>query len=474
MDNHTKIIINRLSKKTGTELTSRHMKVLRYAYHYYRKHRVGPLYKNIYKNTGMTKESIETLFPHGLNSVYTWVGIPIQSSKDGCKPMAEIAVENYREVYLDYNGTTPIRGEVAEALVRYYSDAFGFGNPSSSTSPGREAYDIVYNSRVQISDCLGVQPENIIFCGSGSEANNFAVKGIAFQHLEKKGHIISSNVEHPSIMQTMLYLQKLGFRVTYLDVDNQGRLDPDALKKNMTNDTILVSVIAANNEIGTINPLADIGEICRQYDVPLMVDAVQAFGKMKLAPKETGISLLSFSGHKIYRPKGIGALYIDEKVALHPLIHGGEQEYGYRAGTENVGSIMAFGLASKLIHREMESENRRLYELQKYFLEQLGGIEPGYILNGSHSDRLTNNVNIGFPGVDSGSLLLSLNRIGIYVSSGSACSAGKTEASHVIKNIGVDTHRYGIIRFSSGLHTTRDDLDYLLNYLPDILTSVRS
>ncbi len=449
------------------------MDILKYAYDYYEKNRVGPLYQNIKKNTGATKEEIEQLFPHGLDSVYTWVGIPIQTGRDLCKPMANVHVENHREVYFDHNATSFIRDEVKKSLTNYYSGTSGFGNPSSSTYPGKISYDIIRKSRLQVSECLKVNPEEIVFTGSGSEANNAAIKGIAFKHYAEKGHIISSKVEHPSVLKALEYLEDLGFEVTYLNVSKDGRVTAQSVKDNLRDNTILVSIMAVNNEIGTINPISEIGEVCQAAAVPLMVDGIQGFGRIKLLPGKMGISLLTLSGHKIYAPKGVGALYVSKGVSIVPLIHGGEQEYGLRAGTENIGSILAFGLAAKLACSEMEKENRRLLELRDCFLEGLRKIEPGIIVNGSLEHRTANNLNIGFPGIDSGSLLLSLNQIGVYVSSGSACSAGSVDASYTIKALGVDTDRYGIIRFSFGLPNTREDVEYLLKYLPTILKQLK-
>lgn len=472
MDNFSKALINRMARKTGTTLTVEHMKILSYAWEYHAKHKVGPLFRNIRKHTGATKEDIERLFPHGLGSVYAWVGIPVQSAETGCKPMASIQMDERRDVYLDYNATTPVRKEVAKCLMQYLEDPLGFGNPSSSTSLGRRAYETLEAARAQVAGCLQAKPENILFTGSGSEANNMAIKGVAAQHFPRKGHIISSPIEHASVLSPLRYLQELGFEVSFAEVDRDGLVSAEAVRRHIRRDTILVCIMAANNEIGTINPLREIGETCRNFGIPFMVDAIQAFGKIALSPGEMGISLLSLSGHKIYAPKGVGALYIDERLSLTPLIHGGGQEFGLRAGTENVGSIAALGLASVLIHREMEEERRRLTELRDYFLERLAKVAPDFIVNGSLQSRLPNNLSIGFPGVDSGSLLLSLNQAGIYVSSGSACSSGSTEASHVLREIRADTENCGVIRFSFGVPTTREDIDYLLKYLPPILANL--
>lgn len=472
MNNLLKTMVNRMSKISDTALTDKHLKVLEYAQLYYEQHKVGPLYQNIKKHTGVSREEIDLLFPHGINSVYTWVGIPIHSTDNPCKPLANVTVDDFRRVYLDYNATTPLRKEIIESLATHFENPLSFGNPSSSTTLGKKAYDLVYLARAEIARGLKVKPEEIIFTGCGSEANNLALKGIAFQHLEKKGHLISSAIEHPSVLRTLEFLQKLGFEVTYLAVDQEGRVSPQAVADHLRQDTILVSIMAANNEIGIINPISEIGLICQNAGIPLMVDAIQAFGKIPLAPKEMGISLLSMSGHKIYAPKGIGALYVDKGISLTPLIHGGGQELGLRAGTENVSAIIAFGKAASLAQREMEQENRRLQELRDFFLTQLRQTVPNFIVNGSLEGRLNNNLSIGFPGVDSGSLLLSLNQIGIYVSAGSACSAGSKDVSHVLRAIGVDTDYYGVVRFSFGLQTTQEDLEYMFKYLPEILNQL--
>ena len=474
MDNYAKTLINRMSQLTGTALTSEHLKVLEFAYDYYEKNDVGPLYQNLLKHTGTSKRDIESLFPHGLHSIYSWVGIPIQSTNDLCKPIPIIPLDEYREVYLDHNATTYIRDEVRRLLVEYDSGGLGYGNASSSTYLGKQAYDIIQTARAQIADSQKVAPKEIVFTSGGSEANNLAVKGIVFRHLEKKGRIITDRVEHPSILRTTHFLKKIGFDVQYLDVNREGRVSPQAVQDHLTDDTLLVAIMAANNEIGTINPVEEIGRSCADAHVPFMVDAVQAFGRMALQPKEMGISLLSISGHKIYGPKGVGALYVDEGISLTPLIHGGKQEHGLRAGTENVGSIAAFGEAARLITSEMPVENSRLIELRNFFLKGLEKIEPECIVNGPLDNRLPTNLNIGFPDIDSGALLLSLNQIGVYVAAGSACGAGSKEASHVIQAIGMDTDRYGTIRFSFGLKTTKEDLEYVLQYLPNILKELKN
>lgn len=473
MNNHALTMIQHMARRSGTLLTDQHLKVLDFAHEYYAMNRVGPLYPNIQRATGSSKEDIRALFPYGLNSVFTWVGIPVHTPEHPCKPMASVEVEDYREVYLDHNATTYLRPEVRDFLVDLYANGTGYGNPSSSTGPGARSHEIVRKARAQVAKCLAVEPHEIIFVGCGTEANNLAIKGVAFGHLGRPAHVVTSKIEHPSVLETMQFLEELGFDVTYIDCDEGGRLRPADVEAAIQDNTILVSLMAVNNEIGTINPIGEIGRICEAAGVPLMSDCVQAFGKIPLRPKRDGISMASFSGHKIYAPKGIAALYIDDSISLTPLLHGGGQEGGIRSGTENVDLIAAFGQAAELIHREREPENKRLRELQQYFLTKLREVEPECTVNGSTDDRIPHNLSIGFPGVDSGSLLLSLNEIGIYISSGSACHAGSEEASHVLSAMGADTENFGSIRFSFGLQTAREDLDYLFRYLGEILERLR-
>ncbi len=476
LNNYIKTYINQMARRTNTQITEKHRDVLKFAYNYYEKNSVGPLYKNIERYTGVSKKELESLFPYGLNSVYTWVGIPIQSVNDSCKPIATVHVENKREIYFDHNGTTYIRPEVKKLLEGYYRGDVGYGNPSSSTHIGRRAFNQIKDARKIIADCIKVKPGEILFTGCGSESNNYAVKGIGLKYMQtkSKGHIITSQIEHPSVLESIQFFGMFGFDITFLDTNSEGLISAQDVQNALRCDTLLVSIMAVNNEIGTVNPISEIGEICRLAEVPFMVDAIQAFGKIELKPKEMGISLMSFSGHKLYAPKGIAGLYVDESISLVPLIHGGEQEFHKRAGTENVGHIMALGLAVKLAHKEMDTEMNRIAELRDYFLNNLKHYTPGYIINGSLKKRLPTNLNIGFPNVDSGALLLSLNKIGIYVSAGSACSAGSKEASSVIKSLGVDTDTYGSIRFSFGLESKKEDIDYLFQYLPDILDQIKA
>lgn len=473
MNNYVKTNIHLMAKLTKTNLTDKHFEVLEYAYNYYQKHKVGPLYANILKNIAVRKEDINSMFPYGLNSVYTWVGIPIHTTKDGCKPAATVNVENPREVYMDYNGTTPLRPEIVSYLNNFFSEKNTYGNPSSSTRLGETTFNMIENAKERILHHLNAKYGKIIFTGCGTESNNFAIKGIAFKHFEKKGHIITTEYEHSSVLKTVKFLETLGYTATYIKPNREGFIKPEDIERAIQEDTILVSVVYANNEIGTINDIERIGKICKWKNVPFMTDAIQAFGKIPIDVETSNIDILTFSGHKIYAPKGIGGIYLSKNIELIPLLHGGEQEYGLRGGTENVAYITALGLASNYAYKEMESEAKRLNSLKAYFIDELTKIEPEITINGTMERRLPNNLNVGFPNYDSGSILLSLNQIGAYVSSGSACSSGSREVSHVIKSIGVDTEKYGVVRFSFGLFTTKEDLDYVLQYLPEILRQLR-
>lgn len=463
-----------MSRSTGTTLTERHMQILEYSYNYYITNKVGPLLHILKKNLSVTKEELNTLFPNGLYSIYTWVGIPIQSTDEPpCKPLASVEVENFREVYFDHNATTYIRDEVKKALNDYYNGKYGYGNPSSSTTIGKYAYEKVFEARKIIADSMNVSPDEIIFTASGSEANNMAIKGIAFNHLETKGHIITTKIEHSSILHTIEWLETIGFEATYLDVNEDGAISLQQLTDSIRPNTILIAAMAVNNEIGIINPVDEIGVIASKHNIPFLCDAIQAYGKTPLNPKRSKISLLSISGHKIYVPKGIGVLYKDENINITPLIHGGGQEAGLRSGTENVGYIIGFGKGAELMYNEMFSEKTRLINYRNAFLNRLKDVEPGYIVNGPLTNRIHNNLNIGFPGVDGGALQLSLNNIGIYASSQSACSSGSKETSHVLLALGKDIDNYGVIRFSFGLKNNNEDLDYFFKYLGEILRQLK-
>jgi cysteine desulfurase len=476
MDSHTKTLIGHMVKRTRTTFTERHQKVLEFAYEYYARHSTGPLYHGIKKNTGVSQAELDQMFPNGLASVYMWVGIPVHAGQKVCKPAVSLQMDELRQVYLDYAATTPLLDEVAEGIGQVHAGEPLLGNPSSSHKVGKRAYEVVAQARERLGECLGVDPQAIVFTSGGSEANNLALKGLAFQRLSetgKRGHIVSTQIEHSSVLSSLKFLESLGFTVSLVEPSRDGSVLVSAIERALSPETFVVSVMAANNETGVTNPIGDIGALCQRMAIPLMVDAVQCFGKRPLNPTELNVSLMSISAHKIGGPKGMGALYIQPGLRLAPLIHGGDQEHGLRAGTENVMHIHAFGIAAAAVRETLPIFAQRLASLQDYFLQGLKAVEKRFVINGNLFAKLPHIVNIGFEGIDSGSLLLSLANIGVSVAAGSACTAGKGESSHVLRAMGVNTDKYGTIRFSFGLGTKKDDLDYLFKYLPTILSQLR-
>lgn len=377
--------------------------------------------------------------------------------------------ENLREVYLDNNSTTKIRSEVELLMTEYVQGCYGYGNPSTITSQGGTAANMLQAARIRIAKVIHAESGEIYFTGSGTEANNLAIKGIAFEHMQQKGHIVTTMVEHPSVLESMKYLEKLGFRITYLKPDHYGAIKPSSVYGALQKDTILVSIMAANNEIGTLYPIHEIGLLCKDKRIPFMVDGIQAFGKMPINVREMNVTLFTFSGHKIYGPKGVGGIYIRSGTILTPLLHGGGQEKGIRSGTENVGHIIALGLAAELADKEMGEENKRLKRLRGLLLDGLKKIEPNIIVYGSTENKFNGLLSVGFRGFHSNLLVRELNRIGISVSSGSACNSIKTAPSHVMKAIEADTQKVAVIRFGLGRFSEEADIRYLLKYFADVL-----
>lgn len=464
-----------MARLTKTELTDRHREILEFTFEYYEKNKVGPLYLTLKKRLGVTREELERLFPHGLNSLYTWTGIPIQTSEETCKPPAKLQVSDFQEVYLDHNATTYLRREVAEVLHDYHDGRLGFANPSSGTEPGQAAFEQILQARRTLAECLDTKPEQLLFTSCGTEANNMVIKGLGLASLLRgeKPHLVCSLIEHSSVLEPHRWLEARGAEVTWLRPSPQGLYEPQDILQALTPRTILVSLMAANNEIGTLQPIQELAPLLKAKKVPFLVDAVQALGKIPLAPESWGVTYMSFSAHKIYGPKGIGALYHAPGAMLPDLISGGGQEGGLRSGTENVGYILAFAQAAQLACREREQEQARLLALRESFLTSLKKIEPNLLVNGDLEHRLAGNLSVAFPQVDTGSLLLSLNNIGVYVSAGSACSSGKIKTSHVLEALGADTENYGTIRFSLGLRTRQENIAYVLKYLPEILRQIR-
>lgn len=377
--------------------------------------------------------------------------------------------------YFDYNATTPIDGEVYKEMIPYLTESYG--NPSSSYFIGRQIKDRIERVRYEISKYFNIKPEGICFTSSGSEADNMILKGIAIANKDKGNHIITSKIEHPAILNTCKFLEEQGFDVTYLDVNSDGIVDAEELENVIRNDTILISVMYVNNEIGTIQPIKEIAEIAHKNNIIFHTDAVQAIGEIRIDAEEIGIDCMSISGHKIYAPKGVGMAYIKPGIKFEPLIHGGMQEFHSRGGTENVANIVALGKAISILDKELESNNEKLKDLQDYALKRIESIlkEDDYILNGDFENRLPNNISISFKGIDGESLLLALDLEGIYLSSGSACHSDSTEPSHVLQAIGVPSeYANGTLRISFGKYTTKKDIDYLVQKIKEKLDFINA
>ncbi len=377
-----------------------------------------------------------------------------------------------REVYLDYSATTPVKKEVLDAMIPFFTEEYG--NPSSLYKKGRYAKAAISDARKKIADLIGATDREIIFTSGGTEADNWAVKGVAYGNKHKGNHIITTKTEHHALLHTCEHLAESGFEITYLDVDQYGMIKLEDLKKAINEKTILVSIIFANNEIGTIQPIKEIGELTKNHGVLFHTDAVQALGNTEINVKDMNIDLLSMSSHKIYGPKGIGALYINKKVKLPNYIHGGAQEYQKRAGTENVPGVIGFGKAAELAKENMEAHIKKLTELRKYFIDKIFEKIDTVSLNGHPDKRLPGNINMTFSYVEGETMLLYLDVQGISASSGSACSSSSFEASHVLKAIGIPLENaLSSIRFTVGDFTTKEDLDYVIETIVTIVNKYR-
>lgn len=376
------------------------------------------------------------------------------------------------KVYLDHNATTPVHPKVVEAMLPYYRKYYG--NASSIHSFGRDAKKAMENARDKIADLIGANPEEIVFTSGGTEADNFALKGVAWASEKGGNHIITSAIEHHAILNTCQYLEKREFEVTYLPVDKYGLIDPAQVKEAITNKTTIISIMLANNEVGTIEPIAEIGEIAREKGIYLHTDAIQAIGKIPVNVNELKADLLSISGHKINGPKGIGALYIRKGTRIISFLHGGHHERNHRAGTENVPAIVGLGKAVELAVGQIKKRMKRLTELRdrlhKGIMDKIDHIH----LNGHSTLRLPNTLNLSFAFVEGESLLLNLDMKGIAVSTGSACTSGTLDPSHVLMAMGIDpalTH--GSLRFSLGAGNTEKDIDTTVECLVEIVERLR-
>jgi cysteine desulfurase len=378
-----------------------------------------------------------------------------------------------KRIYLDYAATTPVHPEVVKAMQPYFSDAFG--NPSSLYSYGLEARQAIEAARTKVADVIGAKKEEIIFTAGGSEADNFAIKGVADANSYKGNHIITSVIEHHAVLETCKFLEKRGFKVTYLPVDKYGLVDPESVRKAITDKTILISIMHANNEIGTIQPIGEIGKIARKAKVYLHTDAVQTTGHIPVNVNELKVDMLSFSAHKFYGPKGVGVLYIRKGTKITSLIHGGEQEQGRRAGTENVPGIVGLGKAIELAGLDIAGEMERLTTLRNELINGILVKIEHSRLNGHPEQRLPNNVNMSVDFIEGESTCLNLDLEGICISTGSACSSSDAEPSHVLLAIGLSHEQArSSLRFTMGRLTTAEDIERILEVLPRTVARLRA
>lgn len=378
---------------------------------------------------------------------------------------------NNQIIYVDNNATTRIAPEVRDVMLPYFDEKYG--NPSSMyTFGGKIAHDIT-NAREQIANLLGATSQEIVFTSCGTESDNAAIRGVAESYPDKK-HIITTRVEHPAVLNVAKYLERRGYDITYLNVDAHGIIDCDDLRKSIRKDTVIVSIMWANNETGNIHPIDEIARITNEHEVVLHVDAVQAAGKIPIDLKNTPIDLLSISGHKIHAPKGIGVLYIRRGTRIRPFMIGGHQEHGRRGGTENVPYIVGLGQACDIASKNIEHENTVVREMRDYLEKQVLENVPGASVNGDIENRLPNTTNISFEFVEGEAILLMLDRGGICASSGSACTSGSLEPSHVLRAMGVPfTRAHGSTRFSLSRYNTMDEMDRIVEILKPAIIKLR-
>jgi cysteine desulfurase len=378
-----------------------------------------------------------------------------------------------RRIYLDHNATTPVHPEVLEAMLPYYKDKFG--NASSIHGFGREVKVALEESREKVAKLINADPNEIYFTSGGTESDNLAIKGTAFANRKKGKHLITSKIEHHAILESCKFLGKEEFEVTYLPVDKYGFIDPDDLKKAMRKDTILVSMMYANNEVGTIEPLEELSKITKENGVYFHTDAVQAMGKLPVDVQRLNVDMLSVSAHKIYGPKGVGAIYIRKGTRITPWSHGGSHERSRRAGTENVPGIVGLAKAVEIAYRDMEEQSRYLRNLSEAFYKKLTQAIPDVFLNGDLEKRIPNTLNLSFKAVEGESIILSLDLKGVAVSTGSACASGSLEPSHVLSAMGIAPEiAQAAIRFSFGRENTMEDVEYVVEILPEIVSRLRA
>ena len=379
-----------------------------------------------------------------------------------------------RRVYMDYTAGMPVDQRVIEAMTPYFSQMYG--NPSSIHSWGNVARKALEEARTKVAAPIGAKKsEEIFFTSGGTESNNLAIKGVAYRNRDKGNHVVTTTIEHMSVMNTCKHLTKQGFNIAYAPVDKYGVVDIPSLEKAITDKTILVSVMYANGEIGTIQPIKEIEEIVHQRKAFFHVDAVAAAGQVPINVEEENIDLLSISSNDMYGPRGVGALYIKTGTRIEPIIHGGGQERGLRSGTENIPAIVGMGKAAEIANTEMKAEGQRLVRLRDKFIKGVLETIPSSYLNGHPTQRLPNNVNVRFSYIEGESLILSLDMLGIACSSGSACTSKTLEPSHALLAIGLaHEEAHGSLLFTLGKQNTGEDVDYVLGALPDVVKRLRA
>jgi cysteine desulfurase len=376
-----------------------------------------------------------------------------------------------KTVYVDNNATTKVAPEVLDIMLPYFSELYG--NPSSMHFFGGQVEKKMTEAREKVADFLGAEPSEIVFTSCGTESDNAAIFGTLDSYPEKR-HFITSRVEHPAINNLCAYLSRKGYRVTELSVNREGQLNLDELRESLTDETVLVSMMYANNETGVIFPIEEIGEIVKARGIPFHTDAVQAAGKIPLNMKKSKVDMLSISGHKLHAPKGIGVLYIRKGTKFSPFMIGGHQEKGRRGGTENVPYIIGFGKACELAKKHLDEENTRIRALRDYLEKKLLEKIPNTLINGDRVNRLPNTLSLSFEYVEGESILLLLSDLGICASSGSACTSGSLEPSHVLRAMGIPfTAAHGSIRFSLSIYNTKEEMDYIIEHLPPIIQRLR-
>lgn len=376
-------------------------------------------------------------------------------------------------IYLDNAATTRTSQEVVDAMLPYFTESYG--NPSSIYELGQRSKEAITKAREEIAKVIGAKTEEIYFTAGGSEADNWAIKAAYEAYKNKGNHIITTKIEHHAVLHTCQYLEKQGAKVTYLDVDENGLIDLEQLQKAITPETILITIMFANNEIGTIEPVKEIGMIAKEHGILFHTDAVQAFGQVPIDVDEMNIDMLSSSAHKINGPKGIGCLYIRKGVKIRSFIHGGAQERKRRAGTENVPGIVGYGVAARMAAETIEARTRKEQELRDYFIRRVLDEVPYTRLNGDPEKRLPNNANFSFRFIEGESLLIMLDMKGIAGSSGSACTSGSLDPSHVLLAIGLPHEiAHGSLRLTLGADTTKEDLDYTLEQIKEIVAKLRN